>query len=110
MKEPFMEPILRYWRIRRIIKNIQPKARLCDIGCGYNARFLHTIKDRIHRGYGFDPKLEFSSDENLELHPLKIGNRIDLPDNSMDCVTMLAVLEHLDDPHPIMKEIARILK
>ncbi|KKO20381.1 MAG: two-component response regulator [Candidatus Brocadia fulgida] len=32
------------------------------------------------------------------------------PDNSFDCITLIAVIEHLIDPYHSLKEITRVLK
>lgn len=68
-----------------------------DIGCGLEKYLLSKSPCRIK--IGFDKK---------------IGNvlvdKIDIEDNSVDCVTMLAVIEHLEYPSQIIKECFRILK
>jgi len=38
------------------------------------------------------------------------GDRLDLPDNSVDCVLFTEVLEHLYEPGKVLQEIHRILK
>lgn len=51
------------------------------------------------------------SKENVAIHQMNLSDyRIDLPDESFDCVIMCEVLEHLNfNPLPLFKEINRIL-
>ena len=48
--------------------------------------------------------------ENLELRLLPPDNIIPLADGSVDAVTALAVLEHVDDPRQFVAEAYRILR
>ena len=54
MKEPFLEPLLRQMRIRRVSTLTQhyPDCALLDIGCGWEARLLKAIEPFIGRGEG----------------------------------------------------------
>ena len=69
-----------------------------DIGCG-DGYFL--FRSPYKRRIGYDI-LMGDSDE--------ITNNLDFPDNSVDLVSMLAVIEHLPDPLVTLKEIHRVLK
>jgi SAM-dependent methyltransferase len=70
--------------------------RLLDIGCG-DGYFLK--RSRAREKYGLDKLL---------------GDRISdldrFPASFFDCVTMLAVVEHLDDPEDILRHVLRVLK
>jgi ubiquinone/menaquinone biosynthesis C-methylase UbiE len=110
MKEELLEPWLRSVRIRMIQKFIPKNCILCDIGCGFNATFLKDISHHIKSGYGFDKKIKNFEFRNIIIQNLEISDRIPLENGSVDCVTLLAVVEHLDDPRQIIKESYRILK
>jgi ubiquinone/menaquinone biosynthesis C-methylase UbiE len=110
MKEELLEPFLRFIRIKMIQKFIPKNCVLCDIGCGFKATFLHDISHHIKSGYGFDKKIQSCAFKNIIIRNLEISDNIPLENNSVDCVTLLAVVEHLDDPQKIMKESYRILK
>ncbi len=69
-----------------------------DIGCG-DGYFL--FRSPYKNRYGLD-KLMGDDDE--------VTDRIDFPDNSLDLVTMLAVLEHLRNVEQVLKEVHRVLK
>ena len=58
MKEELLEPLLRFMRIKMVQKFIPENCVLCDIGCGFNATFLHDISHHIKSGYGFDKKIK----------------------------------------------------
>ena len=114
MKEELLEPILRNVRIRKVrkylTKYITKNCILCDIGCGSNAKFLLDMSDYISKGYGFDKKIDNKRINNVYIQNAEITNSIPLEDQSIDCVTLLAVLEHLNNPAKVLSECYRILK
>jgi ubiquinone/menaquinone biosynthesis C-methylase UbiE len=110
MKEELLEPILRRIRIKMIKKFIPKNCVLCDIGCGFNATFLQDISMHIKCGYGFDKKINNYEFKNIIIKNLEIIDNIPLDTESVDCVTLLAVVEHLTDPKKILRESYRILK
>ena len=38
------------------------------------------------------------------------GSQLDIPSNSIDCIILTEVLEHLYEPQKVLKELNRILK
>ncbi len=112
MKEPFLEPILRKLRIRKVLPTIRrySECHLLDVGCGWDYRLLKTIAPFVKTGVGIDYKVPES--ENGKIKTIKMVMADTLPFNaeSFDVITLLAVLEHLSDPQGMIKEIARILK
>jgi ubiquinone/menaquinone biosynthesis C-methylase UbiE len=109
-KEELLEPLFRYIRIEMIRKYIPKNCVLCDIGCGFNATFLRDISNSIKCGYGFDKKIKNCEFDNVIIKNLEISDKIPLDNESVDCVTLLAVVEHLDDPKKIMTESYRLLR
>ncbi|MBL7141886.1 methyltransferase domain-containing protein [Patescibacteria group bacterium] len=105
-----LDDFIRFLRERKVKKYIQKDIVLCDLGCGPEAHFLNLVKSRIKKGIGIDKKIKKGSKENLEFINLKIQKQIPLPDESVDCITMLAVLEHLNYPERVLEECWRILK
>ena len=89
-------PVTRYLRAVNAERYIQPRQRLLDIGCG-DGYFLRRSK--CTERYGLDKR---TGDE--------VTDTLDFPDGYFDYVTMLAVIEHIDDPGPLLKEIHRVLK
>lgn len=76
---------------------MHPKDVHVDIGCGIERYLLK--KTPCSKKYGFDQQLGHFIDKKI---PLKT--------NSVDYVTMLASIEHFDNPLQIIKECYRILK
>jgi ubiquinone/menaquinone biosynthesis C-methylase UbiE len=111
MKEPILEPLLRKMRIRRVLPYIRayPNCRLLDIGCGWEARFLRQVEPYIAVGVGLDFKAPEMVEGEIRTERLTLTDRLPYADASFDLVTMLAVLEHLDQPEAILREIHRVL-
>ena len=84
-------------RARMALHFVPPKDVHVDIGCGPEKYLLK--KSPCRTKIGFDKQLgQF------------LSTKITLENNSVDCVTMLAVIEHLDFPLEIIRECHRILK
>jgi SAM-dependent methyltransferase len=112
MKEPFLEPILRRARLKRVLPWISPSSKpdLLDIGCGWEAKLLIQLEPHIRSGVGVDFKAPDIKTDKLETHSILLSNALPFDDCSFDIVTMLAVLEHLDEPMKIMREVERVLR
>lgn len=111
MREPFLEPILRSLRIRRVLPYIHrhDHCRLLDIGCGWEARFLREVEPYIAQGVGIDFKAPELAEGKLRTERLNLTDYLPFADASFEVVTMLAVLEHLEQPEAILREIRRVL-
>ncbi len=92
----FILPLTRYLRAVNAEKYITPAKRLLDIGCG-DGYFIRRSK--CTERYGLDKR---TGDE--------VTGSLDFPDEWFDYVTMLAVIEHIPEPGPLMREIGRVLK
>jgi len=110
MKEELLEPLFRRIRIKMVQKYIPKNCVLCDIGCGFNATFLQDIANHIKCGHGFDKKIKNSKFKNIIIKNLEISDKIPLGNESVDCVILLDVVEHLDVPEKILTESYRILR
>ncbi|MDD2646403.1 MAG: class I SAM-dependent methyltransferase [Patescibacteria group bacterium] len=106
----FLEEVLRRLRVNKIKKYIKNGAVVCDIGCGQSAFLLKSIKNSISKGYGFDKKIDNLKKDNLEICHSNLAKEINLPSNSIDVITLLAVLEHVEYPEDILKDCYRPLK
>jgi len=105
-----LDDFIRFLRIKKVKKYIPKNIVLCDLGCGPSAYLLNLLKAKIEKGVGIDKKIKQTFKENLKLINFNIQKQIPLPDKSVDYLTMLAVLEHLDYPEQVLKECWRILK
>lgn len=109
MPEQILEPVFRKLRAGKVMRHLRKDMSVCDIGCG-DGSFLFTISPYIARGYGFDKKAAERSFDNVVIKKSHIEGTVPLGDGSMDCVTMMAVLEHLEEPENVLRECNRILK
>ncbi len=112
MKEPILEPILRKMRIKKVLPVIEnyQDCVLLDIGCGFNYKLLETLSPYISHGFGIDFKVKEVKNLNITTINARLDDKLPFEDNKFDIITMLAVLEHLDKPLKIIKEIERVLK
>lgn len=92
-------------------KYVKPGAIVCDLGCGLEGNFLKKNERIIGKGFGFDLFVsDKSNNDKIKLQALDLNAKIPLPDSSVDLVTAMAVLEHLNNYEIFIKEIYRILK
>jgi SAM-dependent methyltransferase len=93
-------------------------ARLIDVGAGQGGAVLEAL----HRGadaYGAEPGQEFADLARMRLqedgfNPERIhvreGDDLPFPGNSFDYAISLQVLEHVENPRPLLEEIYRVLR
>jgi SAM-dependent methyltransferase len=98
---------LRDWRIGVALREVPAGARLLDIGC-HDALLLERAP-RPARRVGVDPLIEPRSADGIELVRAALPGPLPFADASFDCVTLLAVLEHLADPAACARELSRVL-
>ena len=107
--EPFLEPILRKMRLKRVVSCIPKNTVLLDVGCGTSAAFLKVISPDIKQGFGVDFKVEDTQFNNIKTTQLRLDNKLPFENSTFDVVTMLAVLEHIEKEQEILREIYRVL-
>jgi ubiquinone/menaquinone biosynthesis C-methylase UbiE len=119
MREILLEPVLRRLRLRRILPIIRRYSAengigkgciLLDIGCGRTFSLLQRVRPYLEHGIGIDFKVPEFNDGTIETRLCRLNNMLPFNDNKFDIVTMMAVLEHLDQPLEILSEVHRILK
>ena len=93
-------------------------ARLIDVGAGQGAGVLEAL----HRGanaHGIEPGPEFAALARRRLDeagydPERVhetgGEELPFPDESFDYAISLRVLEHVEDPRPLLEEMYRVLR
>src|ERR1700744_3718266 len=96
-------------RFRAAYPFIRSGSRVCDLGCGLDAAFLNYAGDKISHGVGIDDQVE----DGVRGRWWRIRGNIQAPlplePAQFDHVVMLAVLEHLPNPEPVLREAYRIL-
>ena len=68
------------------------------------------MKNNINKGYGIDENITSKSFQNITIINNNVENGIPFLNNEIDVITILAVLEHLNNPVFILREIERVLK
>lgn len=105
-----MDSSLALLRFRAAFPHIRSGARVCDIGCGVEAHFLRWARSRIGLGVGLEIQRYSSGAKAAHVIHADITKGLPLRDSSFDHAVMLAVLEHLPEPTPTLRETFRILK
>jgi ubiquinone/menaquinone biosynthesis C-methylase UbiE len=97
-------------RFRAAAPHIRVGSSVCDLGCGAGAPFLEYVQSRLVSGVGLDEHVGISPRKNISVMSANICARLPLESAQFDHVTMLAVLEHLVQPVPVLIEAYRILR
>lgn len=79
------------------LPHVRPRDRLLDIGC-FDRSLIDQALDRIDSAVGVDATLEPARDGRVELRRGYFPQDVDLEPGDFDCITALAVLEHVEDP------------
>src|SRR6266436_70315 len=96
-------------RFRAGYPHIRKGARVCDLGCGLDAAFLDFAAERIAHGVGVDDQVRDGAARRWQRVRADIRAALPLESGQFDNVVMLAVLEHLVEPEPVLREAYRIL-
>jgi SAM-dependent methyltransferase len=104
-----LDNILRNWRARKAIANILPGGRLLDVGC-HDGHLVRTARNRVAAAVGLDPLAAPGAEDDIEFIRDVFPAKADLEDASFDSISMLAVLEHMEEPHAVAAECHRLLR
>jgi SAM-dependent methyltransferase len=96
-------------RFRAAYPHIRQGSRVCDLGCGLEAAFLNYAAGRIASGVGVDDQVKNGREGRFQRMHADIRAALPLQSGQFDHVVMLAVLEHLPEPEPVLREAHRIL-
>jgi ubiquinone/menaquinone biosynthesis C-methylase UbiE len=102
--------IARYWLLKSYPLRMDSVLADCGAGTGLFAREMSNIC----RVIAIDSQEEALrlAEQNVGKENVKEGSCVALPlgDSSVDCITALDVLEHIEDDQLAIKEFARVLK
>jgi glycosyltransferase involved in cell wall biosynthesis len=105
-----IEPMLRNLRMRPVVQHIKPAEVLVDVGCDDPPLTLLAFEEKFKKLIGLDIIVKDRTEGKISLKYADFDTTIPLEDNLADTITMLAVLEHLDHPEAIVRELYRIAK
>ncbi len=88
---------------------VRPGTRVCDLGCGIESAFLDFAAGKISEGIGVDHRANSNATGRWKHIQSDLHLPLPLPASAFDHVVMLAVLEHLPQPEPVLREANRIL-
>jgi SAM-dependent methyltransferase len=103
-----LDRLLQRWRIAKAVPWVRRGDRVLDIGC-FDPALLRRLEPRIERGVGIDPLASPWRAGRLEVLRGTCPGEPRLDDGTFDCITMLAVLEHIPDREALARECARLL-
>jgi len=89
------------------INSIHKAKKLLDVGCGYGDYF-HIYKKNKTKFTGIDTDKE--AIKNIKEAVFCDAADIKLKSNQFDTAVCVDVIEHVDDPDKVVKEICRTLK
>lgn len=110
MRNQLLEKVLRWLRLHKVIRHVPKGSTLCDVGCGLHYSFLKSVEEKIHSGTGLDQDVTDAQHGRVELRKANLEELLPVPDGSFDVVSMLAVLEHIENDGEALEECMRILK
>ena len=105
-----LESLIHTLRYRAVMTHFRDGGTLADLGSGNEPRFLREVHGRVARCWGLDPAAQPRQEGNMTITRGDITQRLPFDDASLDQITCLAVLEHVDEPVPILREGWRCLK
>ncbi len=82
--------------------------RLLDIGC-YDRSLIDSVRTQISSAVGIDSNALPDLGERVEIIQGHFPDEHRFDDAAFDSITLLAVLEHVDDPAALATECERIL-
>jgi SAM-dependent methyltransferase len=96
---------------KRIAQYVNPEATLLDAGCGYTAPVLASFRGQARKLIGVDV-VDFKPSPETEGLDLIKGNieKMDVPSGSVDVMFSRSVMEHVDNPREVYREMHRVLK
>lgn len=95
---------------RLIAQKVNADTRILDIGCGHTD-FLKEVYDRTPHSYGADPDSDaLAKNQTIKHKVVANAERLPFENGFFDVVVLAWVLEHLEDPEKVFREIHRVLK
>ena len=99
---------------RLLKKSKNPSHTILDVGCGYNASLTAGVREQFLVSYladiSINPTLKVKNSEGMKFLEGPIEETLkSLPDQSVDFIVANNVIEHLNNPDSVIKELRRIV-
>ena len=104
----WLDRVLQRWRVRKALPWVRRGDRLLDVGC-YDRTLLDLARDRARVTVGVDPLVEPLEEDGLRLVRGTFPDDERFEPGSFDCLTSLAVFEHVEDPDAFARGCHRVL-
>lgn len=103
--------IKRYQELARSLERYSPGRTWLDVGCG-NGHLLHTVQQLGWRVLGTEftnTAVDICIQKGIEMHlgPLDVNH---YPSESIDVISFIEVLEHINDPHTEIEKFFKLLR
>ena len=95
---------------RRILDRLRPDMLVLDLGAGSGRVRQMNFRGLASKVTGVDPDARILKNPFLDEAVTTSGSEIPFPDATFDMVISDNVLEHLDNPAQVFKEVCRVLK
>lgn len=104
-----VDRLLQRWRMRMAAPYVRDGGRVLDIGC-YDGALIDYLRPRVADAVGIDPLATPRQEGSVTILRGRVPGDARLEVGSFDCVTMLAALEHFDDPNAVSEDCFRLLR
>jgi SAM-dependent methyltransferase len=94
----------------KVLELLKPDMVILDIGAGAGHVKQMNFRGYVRRVVGIDPDPRIHKNPFLDEAHEGVADHLPFPDNTFDVVISDNVLEHLDDPQRVLREVARVLK
>lgn len=94
----------------RILGTVTAETDLLDVGAGAGIVPQMNFKGHVRTACGVDPDPRVTSNPCLDDGRVGVGESVPYDDASFDVVVADNVLEHLDAPEAVFREVARVLR
>ncbi len=89
---------------------VRPTDVVLDAGCGSGRVFQHRLAGRVRRVIGVDVTNEPRGNQNIDAAAKADLRALPFRSETFDLIVMSHVAEHLTQPEPVFRELARVLR
>ena len=103
-----LDRLLQRWRIAKTVRYVRAGDRLLDVGC-HEGELIERVLGRISAATGVDPLAAPRETAKVRIVRGFFPGDAEFAPGSFDCITALAVLEHVPDPAGFARACAAAL-